>query len=423
MDLQEQKGKKKEAAEDDLLNFDLEDISLDDIEKLDAAVEEDVIDLTDLIEKGSSVEEATGEENLLDEVSVQSEEDIALMTAELTRGDGATGTKPERQAEDEPGDEDLSLDLDFVEGKQDLVLQEKLGEDEIVEADLEEMLMEEEGILEVGAKEAAPPDEKEAFDVISEEDLKTFGKEKGLEGELDLSAEGLAETEELLVELSKQAKADEPLTETALEEDVPPVEAVEGGEAAFQPLEVETAPSEMPPETPAEFPDARLRDLVTEVLGEKIESVLADALSPLMEKVGALETVLGAAIQESVASSLTENMATVADRLNALEAAVGSTIQECVETSVRENMAAVSDRVSSFEEAMGKTIQEYVETSVRENMAAVAEKFSTLEADLTRIVQDGVERFSRETMTAVAERIISEAIEALKKSLMDPPGE
>ncbi|MBN1104900.1 MAG: hypothetical protein JXL84_15910, partial [Deltaproteobacteria bacterium] len=76
-----------------------------------------------------------------------------------------------------------------------------------------------------------------------------------------------------------------------------------------------------------------------------------------------------------------------------------------------------------IEAGVASLVQETVEKSVIQNMAGVTEKLGALEAEMTRVVEETVERVARETMPAVAEKVITEAIEALKRSLMDGPGE
>ncbi|MBN1106038.1 MAG: hypothetical protein JXL84_21695, partial [Deltaproteobacteria bacterium] len=85
MDIQEPKSQKGTDGEDDLLNFDLDDISLDDIDEEAIGAEDDIIELTDLVVEGvpSGTKEDEGIGDLGEVPTAELTKDFALKTDEL----------------------------------------------------------------------------------------------------------------------------------------------------------------------------------------------------------------------------------------------------------------------------------------------------------------------------------------------------
>ena len=98
-----------------------------------------------------------------------------------------------------------------------------------------------------------------------------------------------------------------------------------------------------------------------------------------------------------------------------LQAAVDAAVAAELLTPLEEKPSGqeLSDTLTSesaFEEPEAQPVE-----SAPEQMVGISEQM--IEDVVSRVVQDVVERVTRETMIEVAERVITEAIDALKKSL------
>jgi hypothetical protein len=298
--------KGEDEAQEELLNFDLDDLTSDDLGENPAEQDAEIIDLVDLVQKGDekmirgAQPKPSPEERPLD-----TQPELELNTGEIEdiQELASDGEAPKGSVLDLS---DITLDLDQAEAK-DRGAKDVSEQDEITEADLNGLLEEEpEETLRLDLKAAERP---KAVRMDEGEEL----SEPGLEGLLD-------------VEL--------------------------GEEKAFD-LEEEAEPK---PE------------------GLSLEG----------------ESVRGAAEERMEAEAPLE----VGHREEPEETPAGH--EEAPEMTAKE--PAVEEPLAPAQEIGG-----------------ISEEH--LEAMITRVVEDVVERVARETMVHVAEKLITEAIEALKKSI------
>ena len=235
MESKDQKPQKRSESEEDLLNFDLDDLALDDADEQQGEPEEEIIELMELVEKGGAAA-GKADEEMAD--LLESDEAIEEKTALDSAGDelfdleeilkGEEEKKP--KAEELEGDLSLEFDLD---GEKEAGPEEKVVEEEITESDLEEILKEEEevdtGEIVLEELVRAGAEEKTIEEGISETDLEDMLKEPPAEEE-DLGLELTEDTEELPKGLVEEAVLREPEPALPLDAATPqeaPREAVE----------------------------------------------------------------------------------------------------------------------------------------------------------------------------------------------------
>jgi len=307
--------KEKTEDEEDLLDFDLDDLIEDDIdlENSEPESEEEIIELVDLVEKGKKGKEEEGDEEIADlfeedqepeeeddfegptrEISgfeeISDEEraeqsvtglDISLSDLEL-EGEPRSGKEigEEGISENLETDLDISLsDLEF-EGKPEF--EEKLEEEEILEDNLEEIFEEEpaeEVESDVMAKEGVGSEEKIDEQELSESDLEEMLEGKPVE-EVELDLEKSLELEESLDDLIKETKVEKP-----------PAESATG--SPYEVLSEEDTTETGPPEPRAVSPGPT-DEKMTVISEKKIEEIVTRVVHDVVERV-ARETMAGVA--------------------------------------------------------------------------------------------------------------------------------
>ncbi|MBW1934486.1 MAG: hypothetical protein JRI84_02870 [Deltaproteobacteria bacterium] len=127
--------------EEDLLNFDLDDIASEDsdLQNLGSDPEDEIIELTDLVEKGPGEEETRDVEvaNWLKESqSIEIEKDIDFSASAPAKEGGALGEEGTGKGEEEFDVSDISLELDLDDTG------EEPGQEEITAEEIEKLLEE-----------------------------------------------------------------------------------------------------------------------------------------------------------------------------------------------------------------------------------------------------------------------------------------
>ena len=265
--------------EEDLLDFDLDDISPEDLDEGDS--EEEVIDLVELVEEVKEDQGPGDDEiaNLLEEdQSQEAEEDISFSTDEISG-------MPDLLEDEEPGEGEAGAGVASL-SLSDLELGEPSEEpaDEIAVApDVSDEAQEEEAAgfeeLDIGLDDDAVDGERPEAD-IPEIDLSgVFEVEQEEEPDQEVAVEADDNIEEMLGETIEAAVAEE---------------VIPGGEMADAVVsEAELAPGETSDEMasldsqtegPVVSPE-RIEAIVKEVVQEVVERVARETMAEVAEKV------------------------------------------------------------------------------------------------------------------------------------------
>lgn len=320
----EKEDQGKEITEEDLIDFELDDLDFEgEVGDTVADTDEEILELVDLVEKGEKEREESPEEpeSLTEEEKPgESEEEIEFSTDELSDFTGEFDKEPGEETESDMSLSDLSLsDLTLEEESE-----EGMEEGEDSELEIEELLeeeateaieftAEEEGVEKVGAAPEGEVTEGELETMLEEAptelvDLKLEGAERPGTGEIELEeleepagepARGLEEalkTEGATAELAKESQAED--TREALEVEEEPRKELKVSEAI-------PAVSEAPP--PAEIrkeadvagvglqalTEEKIEEIVTRVVSDVLERVTRETMADVAERVikEAIETL------------------------------------------------------------------------------------------------------------------------------------
>ncbi|MBW1668719.1 MAG: hypothetical protein JRI79_14410 [Deltaproteobacteria bacterium] len=277
--------------EEDLLNFDLDDIASEDsdLQNLGSDPEDEIIELTDLVEKGPGEEETRDVEvaNWLKESqSIEIEKDIDFSASAPAKEGGALGEEGTGKGEEEFDVSDISLELDLDDTG------EEPGQEEITAEEIEKLL-EERTPEEQGKQVKAEPEVEEKG--TAETDLEALLEEAGgdeIELELDQEAGEREVAEEPAVagsDLADETVEEEPGIELDLKieqaQEAQPQISVEKEqkleEAVSEGLSDEGARAE-------EVEGAREEKVTTEVIGiteERIEELITKVVEDVVERV------------------------------------------------------------------------------------------------------------------------------------------
>lgn len=310
-------------SDEELLNFDLDDLSLLEDSGEDTGTEEEMIELVDLVERGPS-------------------EDITrdLKIREWSASEGKKrGQKqaegPLEEAEDMTTEEEADLDLSDIsleidaQGDGDKVERIFSG-DEITEEDLEGLLQEEEGIT-LDLREEGVELQEKPGDEISEADLQSLLSETGEQGLEEEGGEEEAleimvdeEVQEMDMERLEETQVldlKRPVEETLLAEEPADILAKEveelGAAAALEeeetaPVETEVVERERAEEqAEAEAVLGLAQEQVQE--GEEEETFEEEALTGLSEE--RIEEIIRDVVGEVVERVARETMTEVAERM------------------------------------------------------------------------------------------------------------
>ena len=312
----------KELEDDEaLLNFDLDDISDEELGEEASDSEEDIIELVNLVEEGPETEISDDGEiaDLIEETGspMQSAADAGLDLGDVP----PSGLEEEDVAEEEITEDDLSGLLEEEPGEEvslDLEGEEGEAEEEITEDDFSGLLEDEpdeEVFLDLEGEEGAEPEEGTAEEEITEEDLESLLEgESGDEISLDLDAEEGGELEEdtadafedllkdesdeePVMDLGPLSGDEEPLEDVVKEIGIPePIAGAEPAASAEETGEVDFAeePAALAPEAISPLPAAgegigiseeRLEAVVSRVVQEVVERVARETMADVAEKV------------------------------------------------------------------------------------------------------------------------------------------
>ena len=318
--------------DEELLNFDLDDLSLSEDFGDDPDADEEVIELVDLVERGSSEDitrdlkarewaaagqkkegSKTREITRKEIAGAEDEEDLDLNLSDLSI-ELEIGTEREKAApavtEDEITEADLerllqeddSLTLEFSQEKP-LKPKEK-KEDEITEADLQALLSESgEQALEEGASDLEPLDlsleEDREFQLEPADETQSMDLEPAVEesfpGEEPTAM--LAEEAEQLGAAAEHGEAESDILTQGLQEPEEPEEPEKPAETEVWPeFEEEASPGETEAfgkETPAGISEERLEEIITNVVRDVVERVARETMAEVAERMigEAIETL------------------------------------------------------------------------------------------------------------------------------------
>ncbi len=389
-------GKK---GEEDLLDFEFDDLSKEDVEAASGGSTEDeeIIELDDIVETGELVEDPGSEDitRVLDEEGIANETEVTEVMSDSEASALA-------QAKEEEMLDDFEADLD---------------------AEFEKLETSEFDIVE--AEEKAQSFEPEETIRLPEGD-ESFLKALGAESQADLGSDELAQALEEEVSEDFEVDLDEEIQELGTSElgAVEPVGLAEDSESAeiAKLLDGEDAVEEnVSTDEGTELTSAELDQPPDGDSSQVVEMQLGAALESLEESEKGESDL---ELMESDLDSVPDADTIVETDLD-IESLAAS---EVFELEPEETEVVISPEFSEEdlsevpemqEEQLGSGVAAASIVSAPEGRVEISEE--KIEAIITSVVQDVVEKVARETFTTVAEKLISEAIETLKESLESPP--
>jgi len=285
-----QTEKEQPDSEDELLNFDLEELADDE-----AAEEDEVIELLELVE-GAQDDDKSKELALKN----RSREKPAVKPAKAVKPAPVQGAARPEPAKGFPEDEE-EMELDLSELTLDMDAEEirpvqSTGEDDITEVDLENLLQEssdDEITYDLSIEGEGGQAEKE--EEVTEADLEALLQEATVEGvdEAEEEREGLEAASEAEAEEEIQLEEQRPsLTEIEAAADsfdetqlVTELLIEEAAPAAAQPVRKEITPKEPSVEQLAGISEERLEEIITRVVEEVVERVARQTVRSVAERV------------------------------------------------------------------------------------------------------------------------------------------
>jgi hypothetical protein len=378
MDKKNQKPKDELIDEEDLLNFELDDLSLEDMEKKASEFENDIIELVDLVEKGREDDEGEEKQETVrakEEPLDEDQEEFGFATDEITSiGD----LLDEESLDNSASDLDLSgLSLSDLNPVSEPEPAEKKGEGEISEAELEEMLEEAPTeMLDLELQEMEVPDEEVELD-LEEEEAPQDELKAGTIEEPETDDKEILESD---VEDRRKDTGFEDITldfdeAEALEED-----QISEGDFADMLQEVDVD------RVALDFEEEPAEPMELDLDQDKAPTEVFD-----------IKTALEIEIEEKAEDDYDD------ESEEELLTPIG-------EKHPRKEPVDLSAPEEVFQEPEALPLQPASEKSL-----GLSEE--VIEDIVSRVVKDVVERVTRETMIEVAEKVITEAIDALKQSL------
>jgi hypothetical protein len=389
-------GKK---GEEDLLDFEFDDLSKEDVEAASGGSTEDeeIIELDDIVEKGELVEDPGSEDitRVLDEEEIANESEVTAV-----KSDSEASELAQPKEEEMLDDFEADLDAEF----------EKL---ETSEFDI------------VEAEEKAQSFEPEETIRLPEGD-ESFLKALGAESQADLGPDELAQALEEEVSEDFEVDLDEEVQELGTFElgAVESAEMAEDSESAeiAKLLDGEDAVEEnVSTDEGTELTSAELDQPPDGDSSQVVEMQLGAALESLEESEKGESDL---ELMESELDSVPDADTIVETELD-IESLAASEVFEFEPEEAGEVIAPdfsgedLSEVPEMQEEQLGSGAAAAAIVSAPEGRVEISEE--RIETIITSVVQDVVEKVARETFTTVAEKLISEAIETLKESLESPP--
>ena len=392
----------EKKGEEDLLDFEFDDLSKEDVEAASGGSTEDeeIIELDDIVEKGELVEDPGSEDitRVLDEDEIANESEITEVMSDSDASELA-------QAKEEEMSDDFEADLD---------------------AEFEKLETSEFDIVE--AEEKAQSFEPEETIRLPEGD-ESLLKALRAESQSDLRSDELAQALEEEVSDDFEVDLDEEIEELGTSElgAVEPIELAEDSESAeiAKLLDGEDAVeenvstdegTELTSTESGEPPDGDSSQVVEMQLGAALESLEEsekgesdlELMESDLDSVPDADTIVETELDiESLAASEVfelepeETEVVISPEFSEEDL---SEVPEMQEEQLGSGVAAAAAAIISAPEGRVEISEEKIETII------------------TSVVQDVVEKVARETFTTVAEKLIAEAIETLKESLESPPG-
>jgi len=374
-------GKK---GEEDLLDFEFDDLSKEDVEAASGGSTEDeeIIELDDIVEKGELVEDPGSEDitRVLDEEEIANDSEITEVMSDSDASELA-------QAKEEAMSDDFEADLD---------------------AEFEKLETSEFDIVE--PEEKAQSFEPEETIRLPEGD-ESFLKALGAESQADLGPDELAQALEEEVSEDLEVDLDEEIEELGTSElgAVEPIELAGDSESAeiAKLLDGEDEGTELTSAELDQPPDGDSSQVVEMQLGAALES---------LEESEKGESDLE--LMESDLDSVPDADTIVETDLD-IESLAASEVFEFEPEEAEAVIAPdfleedLSEVPEMQEEQLGSGAAAIV--SAPEGRVEISEE--RIETIITSVVQDVVEKVARETFTTVAEKLIAEAIDTLKESL------
>lgn len=389
----------EKKGEEDLLDFEFDDLSKEDVEAASGGSTEDeeIIELDDIVETGELVEDPGSEEitRVLDEEEIANESEVTEVMSDLGASELAQ-VKEEEMSDDFEADLDAEFEkletseFDIVEPEEKAQSFEPEETIRLPEGD-ESLLkaLRAESQSDLGSDELAQALEEEvseAFEVDLDEEIEELGtSELGA-----VEPVGLAEDSES-AEIAKLLDGEDAVEENVSTDEGTELTSTESGEP----------------------PDGDSSQVVEMQLGAALES---------LEESEKGESDLE--LMESDLDSVPDADTIVETELD-IESLAAS---EVFELEPEETEVVISPEFSEEdlsevpemqEEQLGSGVAAAAIVSAPEGQVEISEE--KIESLITSVVQDVVEKVARETFTTVAEKLIAEAIDTLKESLESPP--
>jgi hypothetical protein len=384
---------------------DLFDLSLDDLEPEDTIVEphveepdDEIIDLIDLVQKGDiDIDEEVQEPNAA--IFRDNKEPVAERTDELK-------TDEALDLLDVPLDEEISFDEFEADSEKEI------GESIISSEDLKFFIEgdQSEAMVEVPAELFSETPIESAFEepLAGSEDALELSEIEGalITGLTEAEGERLAREREKTVRIFPEEEKDgEPLHDMKIEE----LEQLPG--VAFEVIKKEQVAALQQMSSTVEEVQPPIAEKMTGISEEKIEAIVRKVVEESVEKVAG-ETMTQVA-EKFIIEAKKEETAHAAEAPIAIS-------EEKIEAIVRKVVEDAVPRIT--EEKITVAVEKIIAGSKKEETqpvieAPIAISGEKIEAILRKVVEETVERVARETMADVAERVITDAINALQKSI------
>ncbi|MFH1293520.1 MAG: hypothetical protein ABIJ44_05245 [Pseudomonadota bacterium] len=388
-------GKK---GEEDLLDFEFDDLSKEDVEAASGGSTEDeeIIELDDIVETGELVEDPGSEEitRVLDEDEIANDSEITEVMSDSEASELA-------QVKEEEMSDDFDADLDAEFEKLET------SEFDIVEA------------------------EEKAQSFEPEETIRLTGGDESLLKALGAESQSYLGSDELAQALEEEVSED---FEVDLDEEIEEWGAPDLGAVKLIELAEDSESAEIAKLLDGE--DAVEENVSTDEGTELTSTELGQP--PDGDSSQVVEMQLGAALEsleesekgESDLELMESDLDSVPDADTIVETELDIESLAASEVFELEPDEAEADITPEFLEEDLSEVPEMQEEQLGSGVAAAAivspegrveiseEK---IEAIITSVVRDVVEKVARETFTTVAEKLIAEAIDTLKESLESPP--
>ena len=385
----------EKKGEEDLLDFEFDDLSKEDVEAASGGSTEDeeIIELDDIVETGELVEDPGSEEitRVLDEDEVANDSEI---TEVMSDSDASELAQAKEQEESDDFEADLDAEFEKLETSEfDIVeAEEKVQsfepEETIRLPEGDESLLKAlraESQSDLGSDELAQALEEEAsddFEVDLDEEIEELGtSELGAVEPVELAEDSES------AEIAKLLDGEDAVEENVSTDEGTELTSTESGEPpdgdSSQVVEMQLG--------------AALESLEESEKGESDLELMESDLDSVPDADTIVETDLD--IENLAASEAFEF------EPEETEAVIAPDFSE-------EDLSEVPEMQ---EEQLGSGVAAAAIVSAPEGRVEISEE--KIETIITSVVQDVVEKVARETFTTVAEKLIAEAIDTLKESL------